>query len=136
MCRFIAQRCVIKKSIYTMYILLILIIMVRRMKTTITQNESVVTPSGNSSHVVVPKAWIGKEAIVTLKVKETTRSKRWALTNHGKPVQMLLAISDGWVWRGIGLVHEQDQGFKPFILTKNTFNSLSYQIMVVLSFIR
>jgi putative transposon-encoded protein len=40
------------------------------MKATITQIESVVTPSGNSGHVVVPKAWIGKEAIVTLKVKE------------------------------------------------------------------
>jgi putative transposon-encoded protein len=44
--------------------------MVRRMIATITQIESVVTPSGNSGHVVVPKAWIGKEAIVTLKVKE------------------------------------------------------------------
>ena len=41
--------------------------MVRRMKAIITQIESVVTPSGNSGHVVVPKAWIGKEAIVTLK---------------------------------------------------------------------
>jgi putative transposon-encoded protein len=29
-----------------------------------------VTPSGNSGHVVVPKAWIGKGAIVTLKEKE------------------------------------------------------------------
>jgi putative transposon-encoded protein len=48
--------------------------MVRRMIATITQIESVVTPSGNSGHVVVPKAWIGKEAIVTLKVKDT-RSK-------------------------------------------------------------
>jgi putative transposon-encoded protein len=28
------------------------------------------TPSGDSGHVVVPKAWIGKEAIVTLKEKE------------------------------------------------------------------
>jgi putative transposon-encoded protein len=37
------------------------------MKAIITQIESVVTPSGNSSHVVVPIAWIGKEAIVTLK---------------------------------------------------------------------
>jgi putative transposon-encoded protein len=45
--------------------------MVRRMIATITQIESVVTPSGNSGHVVVPKAWIGKEAIVTLKVKES-----------------------------------------------------------------
>jgi putative transposon-encoded protein len=41
--------------------------MVRRMKAIITQIESVVTPSGNSGHVVVPKAWIGKEAIVDLK---------------------------------------------------------------------
>jgi putative transposon-encoded protein len=41
--------------------------MVRRMITTITKIESVVTPSGNSGHVVVPKAWLGKEAIVTLK---------------------------------------------------------------------
>ena len=41
--------------------------MVRRMKAIITQIESVVTPSGNSGHVVVPKAWIGNEAIVTLK---------------------------------------------------------------------
>ncbi|MGA9296410.1 MAG: DUF2080 family transposase-associated protein [Nitrososphaeraceae archaeon] len=48
--------------------------MVRRMKTNITQIESTVTPSGNSGHVVVPKAWIGKEAIVTLKEKEK-RSK-------------------------------------------------------------
>jgi putative transposon-encoded protein len=55
----------IKKSIYTMYIQLYSN-MVRRMKAVITQIESVVTP-GNSGHVVVPKAWIGKEAIVTLK---------------------------------------------------------------------
>jgi putative transposon-encoded protein len=48
--------------------------MVRRMKTNITQIESTVTPSGNSGHVVVPKAWIGKEAMVTLKEKEK-RSK-------------------------------------------------------------
>jgi putative transposon-encoded protein len=48
--------------------------MVRRMKAIITQIESIVTPSGNSGHVVVPKAWIGKEAIVTLKEKEK-RSK-------------------------------------------------------------
>jgi hypothetical protein len=38
-------------------------IMVRRMIATITQIESVVTPSGNSGHVVVPKAWIGKDAL-------------------------------------------------------------------------
>jgi putative transposon-encoded protein len=44
--------------------------MVRRMIATITQIESVVTPSGDSGHVVVPKAWIGKEAIVILKEKE------------------------------------------------------------------
>ena len=51
--------------------------MVRRMKATITQVESVVTPSGNSGHVVVPKAWIGKEAIVTLKEKENrTKGKK------------------------------------------------------------
>jgi putative transposon-encoded protein len=50
-------------------------IMVRRMKATITQIESVVTPSGNSGQVVVPKAWIGKEAVVTLKEKATKRSK-------------------------------------------------------------
>lgn len=52
----------------------ILSYMVRRMKAVFTQIESVVTPSGNSGHVVVPKAWIGKEAIVTLKEKEK-RSK-------------------------------------------------------------
>jgi hypothetical protein len=34
------------------------------------QIESVVSPSGNSGHVVVSKAWIGKEAIVKLKEKE------------------------------------------------------------------
>jgi putative transposon-encoded protein len=52
--------------------------MVRRMIATITQIESVVTPSGNSGHVVVPKAWIGKEAIVRLKVKEKGgKSKRY-----------------------------------------------------------
>jgi putative transposon-encoded protein len=44
------------------------------MKATITQIESVVTPSGNSGHVVVAKAWIGKEAIVLLKEKRN-RSK-------------------------------------------------------------
>jgi putative transposon-encoded protein len=52
--------------------------MVRRMKATITQVESVVTPSGNSGHVVVPKAWMGKEAIVTLKEieKENKNTKK------------------------------------------------------------
>ena len=51
--------------------------MVRRMKTNITLIESTVTPSGNSGHVVVPKAWIGKEAIVTLKEKENkTKGRR------------------------------------------------------------
>ena len=44
--------------------------MVRRMKAIITQIGSVVTSSGNSGHVVVPKAWMGKEAIVILKEKE------------------------------------------------------------------
>jgi putative transposon-encoded protein len=42
---------------------------------TITQIESVVTPSGNSGHVVVPKAWIGKEAIVTLKDSKARAKK-------------------------------------------------------------
>jgi putative transposon-encoded protein len=45
--------------------------MVRRMIAAITKIESVVTPSGNSGHVVVPKAWIGKEAIVKLRIKES-----------------------------------------------------------------
>jgi putative transposon-encoded protein len=45
------------------------------MKAVFTQIESVVTPSGNSGHVVVPKAWIGKEAIVTLKESKTKRRK-------------------------------------------------------------
>ena len=48
-----------------------LCIMVRRMKAVIIQIESAVTPSGNSGHVLVPKAWIGKEAIVVLKEKES-----------------------------------------------------------------
>ena len=64
------------ETIYIMYIQLSLN-MVRRMIATITQIESVVTPSGNSGHVVVPKAWIGKEAIVTLKEKENrTKGKK------------------------------------------------------------
>jgi putative transposon-encoded protein len=50
-------------------------IMVRHMKATITQIESVVNSSGNSGHVVVPKAWIGKEAIVTLKENRTKGKK-------------------------------------------------------------
>ena len=49
--------------------------MVRRMIATITKIESVVTPSGNSGHVVVPKAWIGKEAIVTLKENKARGKK-------------------------------------------------------------
>jgi putative transposon-encoded protein len=49
--------------------------MVRRMKATITRIESVVTPSGNSGHVVVPKAWIGKDAIVTLKERRSIKKK-------------------------------------------------------------
>jgi putative transposon-encoded protein len=46
------------------------------MKAIITQIESTVTPSGNSGHVVVPKAWIGKEAIVKLKEKEKEAQRR------------------------------------------------------------
>ncbi|MDQ3840767.1 MAG: DUF2080 family transposase-associated protein [Thermoproteota archaeon] len=49
--------------------------MVRRMKAIITRIESVVTPSGNSGHVVVPKPWIGKEAIVTLKENRSKGKK-------------------------------------------------------------
>ena len=64
----------IRKPIYTMYIHLNPI-MVRRMIATITQIQSVVTPSGNSGHVVVPKAWIGKETIVTLKENRTKGKK-------------------------------------------------------------
>ena len=67
---FLPRSLLIEKSIYTMYIHLNPI-MVRRMIATITQIESVVTPSGNSGHVVVPKAWIGKEAIVILKEKKS-----------------------------------------------------------------
>jgi putative transposon-encoded protein len=47
--------------------------MVRRMKAVFTQIESVVTPSGNSGHIVVPKAWIGREAIVTLKENKSKK---------------------------------------------------------------
>jgi putative transposon-encoded protein len=54
--------------------------MVRRMIATISQIESVVTPLGNRGHVVVPKAWIGKEAIETLK-KEENRIKSKKRTN-------------------------------------------------------
>jgi putative transposon-encoded protein len=51
--------------------------MVRRMKAIITQIESLVTPSGNSGYVVVPKAWIGNEAIVMLKEKVSkTKGKK------------------------------------------------------------
>ena len=50
--------------------------MVRRRKAVILQIESVVTPSGNSGHVVVPKAWIGNEAIVKLKEKEIRGTKK------------------------------------------------------------
>ncbi|HEY9385522.1 MAG TPA: DUF2080 family transposase-associated protein [Nitrososphaeraceae archaeon] len=42
-------------------------ILVRRMKAIIKQIENVVTSSGNSGHVVVPKYWIGKEVIVKIK---------------------------------------------------------------------
>jgi putative transposon-encoded protein len=41
--------------------------MVSTMKAIIKQIESVVTPSANSGHVVVPKDWIGKEVIVKVK---------------------------------------------------------------------
>jgi putative transposon-encoded protein len=44
--------------------------MVRRMKDIIKQIESIVTLSGNSGHVVVPKDWIGKEVIVKIKQLE------------------------------------------------------------------
>jgi putative transposon-encoded protein len=44
--------------------------MVRRMKAIIKQIESVVTPLGNSGHVVVPKDWIGKQVIVKIKQEE------------------------------------------------------------------
>jgi putative transposon-encoded protein len=44
--------------------------MARRMKAIIKQIESVVTKSGNSGHVVVPKDWIGKEVIVKIKQEE------------------------------------------------------------------
>jgi putative transposon-encoded protein len=47
-----------------MYILFLFLDMVRRMKATITQIESTVTPSGNSGHVVVPKAWIGRDPLL------------------------------------------------------------------------
>ena len=50
--------------------------MVRRMKSVILRIDSVVTPSGNSDHVVVPKAWIGKEATVKLKEKEIRGTKK------------------------------------------------------------
>ena len=58
------------KEINIYYVHTTILNMVRRMIATITQTESVVTPSGNSGHVVVPKAWIGNEAIVTLKERE------------------------------------------------------------------
>ncbi|HEY9385872.1 MAG TPA: DUF2080 family transposase-associated protein [Nitrososphaeraceae archaeon] len=44
--------------------------MVRRMKAIIKQIESVVTKSGNSGHVVVPKDWIGKEVVVKIRQQE------------------------------------------------------------------
>jgi putative transposon-encoded protein len=56
-----------------MYIHTTLSYMVRRMKATITEIESVVTPSGNSGHVAVLKAWIGKDAVVTLEKKRRQR---------------------------------------------------------------
>lgn len=45
------------------------------MKATITQIESVVTISCNAGHVIIPKAWRGKEAIVKLKDKGHPDSK-------------------------------------------------------------
>jgi putative transposon-encoded protein len=50
--------------------------MVRRMKAVITRIESSVTPSGNSGHVVVAKAWIGKEAMVKLKGRNSKGKKQ------------------------------------------------------------
>jgi putative transposon-encoded protein len=58
--------------------------MVRRMKATITQIESVVTPSGNSGHVVVPKAWIGKDAVVMLKEKENKYRRKSDSSNSNQ----------------------------------------------------
>ena len=63
------------KEINIYYVHTLHLNMVRRMKAIITQIESVVTPSGNSGHIVVPKAWIGKEAIVTLK-EDRTKGKK------------------------------------------------------------
>lgn len=51
------------------------------MNAIITQNESIVTLPGNSGHVVVPKAWIGKEVIVTLKANRGT--ERTVFSNLG-----------------------------------------------------
>jgi putative transposon-encoded protein len=51
--------------------------MVRRMKAIIKQIESVVTPSGNSGHVVVPKDWIGKEVIVKIKQQKQQKKYRY-----------------------------------------------------------
>jgi putative transposon-encoded protein len=60
--------------------------MVRRMKATITQIASVVTLLGNSGgHVVVPKAWIGKETIVKLKEKDTRGTNCWTYKNKNSP---------------------------------------------------
>jgi putative transposon-encoded protein len=74
---FFVESAPLEKSIYTMYIQ-VYSSMVRHMKAIITQIESVVTPSGNSGHVVVSKAWIGKEAIVTLKEDRTKGKKETA----------------------------------------------------------
>ena len=52
---------VIFRNQYILCTIRILHYMVRRMTAVITQIESVVTPSSNSSRVVVPKAWIGKK---------------------------------------------------------------------------
>ena len=50
------------------------------MKVTIKQIESVVTPSGNSGHVVVPKYWIGKGVIVKIKQEEKWWQERYIST--------------------------------------------------------
>jgi putative transposon-encoded protein len=73
--------------------------MVRRMKATITHIENVVTPSGNSGHVVVPKAWIGKEAVVTLKEERAkVKEKRDNFFSFVSNVQGIVPLSKIGVW--------------------------------------
>ena len=50
------------------------------MKIKIKEIESVVTQSGNSGHVIVPKDWIGKEVIV--KIKETNHKSSAVFPRH------------------------------------------------------